>query len=470
MSRDDGKHGEMRIVARLRKATMRTMNGLPLADRRPPWAALMKYQKCRHVFFLGTLILFSNVAVLAAIKPRLPDIPDRVVSIEAFGARADGSTDNAGAIQKAIDTVAKTGGRVVVPKGVFLCGPIQLASRVELHLEKGATLRLLPYSETFPSAKGRYLSFISAKDCTDIKITGAGAIDGQGVAWWPLARAKQLTLRRPQLVAFERCERVLFENFTTTNPPNTHFALRLCKDVTMRGLTLRALGNSTNTDGINISGKNYLITGCDISTGDDNIVILTHSAKDWPSPVCENFEIRDCKFGEGHGMSIGSHTGGGIRNVLVENCAFERTTAAIRMKSYRDKGGLVENLTYRNLTVTGARYPLFISSYYPKEPKSPDLDKGTSAPAETKPRWKNILIENLTVTDSQNSIILWGLPELAIADVTIRNASFSAQNGAVVYNATGIVFDNITLHCEKLPRLRTHQAKIDYRGQDETWR
>ncbi|MDR1011228.1 MAG: hypothetical protein LBM04_08930, partial [Opitutaceae bacterium] len=94
------------------------------------------------------------------------------------------------------------------------------------------------------------------------------------------------------------------------------------------------------------SGKNYLITGCDISTGDDNIVILTHAAKDWSKPVCENFIIRDCTFGEGHGMSIGSHTGGGVRGVLVENCAFDGTTAAIRMKSRRDNGGLVENFTH----------------------------------------------------------------------------------------------------------------------------
>ncbi|WP_236919168.1 glycoside hydrolase family 28 protein [Ereboglobus luteus] len=406
-------------------------------------------------------LIIANHTTLAAAAPGEPVIPEHTVSIMSFDARADGATDNAGAVQKAIDTVAKTGGRVVVPKGVFLCGPIRLASHVELRLEKGATLRMLPLDANFPSENGRCLSFISAKNCTDIKISGAGFIDGQGAAWWPLARAKKLALRRPQLVTFERCERVLLENITTIDPPNTHYALRLCKDVTMRGLTLRAPGNSTNTDGINISGKNYLITNCDISTGDDNIVILTHSAKDWAKPMCENFEIRDCKFGEGHGVSIGSHTSGGIRNVLVENCSFERTTAAIRMKAHRDKGGLVEDLTYRNLTVTGARYPLFISSYYPKEPKDPSLDPGTGAPAEIKPRWRNILIENLTVSDSQNSIIIWGLPELPITGVTIRKAGFVAQKGALVFNAEKIVFDDVKILCEKPPSLRTHKAGVE---------
>ncbi len=411
---------------------------------------------------LSLLVLSFALSCQACLgAPQLPKIPANTVSVTDHGAHGDAITDNTKAIQKAIDIAAKKGGIVTIPEGVYLCGPLTLASRVELRIEKGATLKLLPYSETFPSANGRYLNFISAKNCTDIKISGEGVIDGQGAPWWTAFTAKELALRRPQLIALESCERVALENFTTLNPPNTHFALRLCQNVTMRGLTLRAPGNSRNTDGINISGKNYLIANCDISTGDDNIVILTHSAKDWESPVCENFEVRDCTFGEGHGMSIGSHTGGGIRGLLVENCTFDRTTAAIRMKSYRDNGGLVENLVYKNITVKGARYPLFISSYYPKEPKKPSLDKGTSAPADTKPRWKNILIENLTVTDSQNSIILWGLPEIPIADVTIRNATFRAKKGAIINNAERIALYNIRLICDTPPALHTYNAKIE---------
>jgi polygalacturonase len=407
-------------------------------------------------------LTFLPLACMAfATEPRLPEIPANTVSITDHGARGDGTTDNTKAIQTAINAVAKTGGMVTIPEGVYLCGPITLASRVGLHLAKGATLRLPPLSDSFPSANGRYLNFISARDCTDIKISGEGTIDGQGGPWWTAFTAKKIQMRRPQLIAFENCGRVLFESITTLNPPNTHFALRLCKDVTMRGLTLRAPGNSRNTDGINISGKNYLITGCDISTGDDNIVILTHAAKDWSKPVCENFIIRDCTFGEGHGMSIGSHTGGGVRGVLVENCAFDGTTAAIRMKSRRDNGGLVENLTYRNLTVKGARYPLFISSYYPKEPETLGLDTGSPAPAETKPRWKNILIENLTVTDSQNSIIIWGLPELPVSELTLCNARFATREGAVVYNARAIRFDNVEIQSTNQPLLKTHNARID---------
>jgi polygalacturonase len=393
--------------------------------------------------------------------PQLPAIPANTVSVLDHGARGDATTDNTKAIQKAINAAAKKGGCVSIPKGVFLCGPIRLASRVELRVEKGATLRLLPYSNDYPSANGRHLNLISAKDCTDIIISGEGTIDGQGEPWWDAFTAKKLTLRRPQLIALETCERVFIEGITTLNPPNTHYALRLCKDVTMRGLTLHAPGNSRNTDGINISGKNYLITNCDISTGDDNIVILTHSAKGWIPPVCENFEIRDCVFGEGHGMSIGSHTGGGIRGVLVENCTFDRTTAAIRMKSYRNRGGLVENLSYKNIIVKGAKYPVFISSYYPKEPKSPELDAGTSAPAETKPRWKNILIENLTVTDSQNSIILWGLPELPLDSITIRNAKISAKESAIIYNAENVKLDLVELRSDLPSAIRTHQAIIE---------
>jgi len=399
----------------------------------------------------------------ASPAPQLPVIPARAltVSITDFGALPDGATDNARAIQKAIKSVSGKGGCVTIPAGVFLSGPIQLASHVELRLEKSATLRLLPFSKSYPQANGRCVSFITAQNCTDITISGEGAIDGQGAPWWPAARANQIT-SRPQLIALDECERVLFENFKTLNPPNTHFSLRFCKDVTIRGLTLRAPGDSHNTDGINFSGKNYLIENCDISTGDDNIVINGSLKRGMTPPMSGNIVVRHCAFGEGHGMSIGSYTSAGVSGLLVEDCAFNGTACAIRMKSARERGGLVENLVYRNLTVKNVGKPVFISSYYPKEPKTPGLDKTTAADATAaKPQWRNILIENLAVTDSPNSIIIWGIPELPITGVTIRNATFATQEGAVVNNAAKILFDNVRITSAKTPPLRTFQANVE---------
>jgi polygalacturonase len=345
------------------------------------------------------------------------------------------------------------------PKGVYLCGSIRLGSRVELHISDGATLRLIGREAGFPMEKGRYLSFFSADKATDIKISGGGVIDGQGAPWWKAYRAKEFTARRPQIFYFADCERVLFEGVTVRNPPNTHLALRLCKDVTIRGITLEAPDDSPNTDGINISGKNYLVTGCKISTGDDNVVILTPSAKDWDAPVCENFVIRDCAFGFGHGVSIGSFTGGGVRNVLVEDCTFDGTTAVVRMKAARGRGGLVEQVVYRNITGRGARFPIFISSYYPKEPGHPASD-ADAAESAAMPRWKNILLENITVTDARNSVILWGLPAQTMSGITLRNVSIASEEGAKVYNARGVVFDRVNINAAKSPALGLYHAEV----------
>src|SRR4051812_49061959 len=81
----------------------------------------------------------------AASAPVLPQIPDRTFKISDFGAVADGKADNAKAIQQAIDAAARAGGGVVeVPAGEFLCGPVRIASGINLRLDSGATLKMLP--------------------------------------------------------------------------------------------------------------------------------------------------------------------------------------------------------------------------------------------------------------------------------------------------------------------------------------
>ncbi|OAM87219.1 hypothetical protein AW736_24975 [Termitidicoccus mucosus] len=399
-------------------------------------------------------------AAVSLPAPLLPEIPARVFLVADYGAKGDGAAHDTVAIQKAIDdAVQKGGGRIVFAEGVYLSGPLRIGSRIELHFAKGATLRLIGRVPDFPEERGRYLSFFSADKAADIKISGGGVIDGQGAPWWKDYRAKNLTARRPQIFYFTDCERVLFEGITVLNPPNTHMALRLCKDVTIRGITLEAPDDSPNTDGINISGKNYLVAGCKISTGDDNVVILTPSSKGWRMPVCENFVIRDCAFGFGHGMSIGSFTGGGVRNVLVENCSFDGTTAIVRMKAARGRGGMVEQITYRNITGRGAKYPVFISSYYPKEPKHPALDTDAGESAAT-PRWKSILLENITVTGARNSVILWGVPAQTMSDITLRNVRIESEEGAKVYNAKKVVFEQVEINSARKPVLALFRAEV----------
>lgn len=395
------------------------------------------------LLFVALLALVgARAEVPADFAPEPPRIPAREFSAADLGVHPGSAKPVTEALQKAIDRVsAAGGGKLVLPAGDYLCGPLTLPSRLDLHLAKGAAIRLLAYGPDYPTSNNRYTSLLNASGATDIRVSGEGLIDGRGEPWWRAFRAKELTLRRPQLVSFERCERVEFSDFSTLNPPNTHFALRLCREVTMRRLTLAAPDESPNTDGINVSGKNYLIERCNISTGDDNIVVLTPSAPDWPAPVCENFLVRDCALGFGHGLSIGSYTGGGIRGLRAERVTFDGTTGGVRLKADRDRGGLVEDLVYRDLTMRGVKHPVYLSSYYPKDPKSPDLDAEPRPITEKTPRWKNILIEDLDATDCENSVVVWGLPEQPFEDLVIRRARISSKRGARFYYAGNITLD-----------------------------
>ena len=404
------------------------------------------------------IVLCTSLPLARALEPASPRIPEREFKAADLGVRAGAAGLVTEALQKAIDHVAAAGGgRLVIEAGEYVSGPIVLPGEFDLHLAKGATLKMLSREADYPSEGSSYRNFISAANVHDLRISGEGVIDGQGEAWWREVRAGTLKLRRPQMITMERCERVELTGFTTRNPPNTHMSLRLCREVRIAGCTLDAPGDAYNTDGINISARNCLITGCHISTGDDNIAILTHSAKDWQMPICEHFVIRDCTFGFGHGVSIGSFTSGGVRDVLVEQCSFEKTTAGIRMKAGRDRGGVVEDIVYRKLTMHGVKYPIYIASYYPKDPREPGDDAAAAITATT-PHCRRIRIEDLAVTDAENSIILWGVPEQPIEAIRISNATFSCVRGAKLFNVDGYALENVSITPAKGATITTHRA------------
>jgi len=118
-------------------------------------------------------------------NPALPVIPTNAFHVTEYGAVGDGQTLNTTAIQKTIDAASKAGGGiVVVPEGRFLSGPFMLASRINLHLDKGATILISDDMTKHPVVKARYQDCISVGNAQDIEISGEGTIDGQGRAWW----------------------------------------------------------------------------------------------------------------------------------------------------------------------------------------------------------------------------------------------------------------------------------------------
>jgi polygalacturonase len=410
-------------------------------------------------------VVAAGAAAATPPPPPLPMIPHRLFNITRYGAAANQTTPSTAAIQTAINRCSRAGGGVVlIPRGTFLCGPIRLNNNIDLRLAKGAVLKMLSYSQ-YPITHGRYHDFIRASNDHDIAITGTGMITGQGAPWWAAYRRRPdgtvpKLPHRPQMISMNNITRLLIEGVTLHDPANTHISIQNeCRDVTIEHILIHTPHNSPNTDGIDLSGHDVLISHCRISDGDDCIAIGGSGHRSQNYFESQNIVVTHCAFGYGHGMSIGSFTSGGIRNLLVENCTFNRTTAGIRLKSNLGRAGLVENLTYRNITMRSVRWPIFISSYYPHAPKH-SWAQAPKAIGRFTPIWRNIRIINLTSVGSPVAGHIIGLPEMPVQNVLLRNVHIVAKTPMIVIDARGIVFQNSSIHVRHGNALIIHNAQV----------
>jgi len=405
--------------------------------------------------FVGSLwaaaLLFSARAEERSwTEPQPPKIPARVFSITAFGALGDGKTMNTEAFRAAIQACAKAGGgRVVVPAGTFVTGPIELASHMALVLEKGAVIQAadrfsdfglpdplpLVQSEIDPLKK-KIRPLISGSKLEDVAILGEGTIDGAGAVWWAKSdkaaertatpSGKPLYVPRPHLVVLRDCARVHVQGVTLRNSPMFHFVPGRCHDVLVEDVTIHSPADSPNTDGIDPANcRDVVIRRCTIDTGDDNIALKAGSGGGFST---ENVLVSDCKFLHGHGVSIGSETQTGVRHFLVERCAFENTVTALRIKSDRTRGGVVEDVTYRDITMKNVGTAISIFLFYDdkKTALAPDVKPVT---ADT-PIIRNIHYLNIScegTTRKAGEII--GLPECPVSDVTLEHVRITGAVG-----------------------------------------
>jgi polygalacturonase len=337
---------------------------------------------------------------------------------------------------------------VEVTPGDFLCGPLVLADGINLQLDAGAILRM-PAIDKYPGGTNNPPSFISGRGLHDIAITGSGTIEGQGGGWWPLVKTQQIG--RPRMIALSGCDKILIENVKLQNSPMFHIAISgHSTNVTVRGVTIRApsstdpVNPSHNTDACDVSGSHVLIENCDVSVGDDNFTCGGGTS---------DVHIRNCKYGTGHGVSIGSPISGGVSDLTVEDCTFTGTEAGIRIKSDRDRGGVVQNCVYRNLTMTNVQFPILIyGSYNAKDREYRDLtnitaDIATKYPAQPltarTPVYKDITFSNVTATTGkgQRAGLIWGLPEAFATNIHLQNVTIKADKPFGIFNATGITLD-----------------------------
>jgi len=384
--------------------------------------------------------------------PLLPKIQNSVFDVTKYGAKSNDSSDSAPGIQAAIDAAASAGGGVVhFPAGEFLSGPLRMASGIEIRLEAGTTLKMLPI-DRYPGGTQDPKDFITGDQLHDIAITGGGTIDGQGSPWWPLAKEKddagKQQKKRPRMITFHSSERILIDKVKLINSPMFHIAIGgKSSDITVRGVTIRApssedpVNPSHNSDACDVTAQHVVIQDCDVSVGDDNFTCAGGT---------RDVRITHCTYGEGHGVSIGSGTAGGVSDFVVEDCTFTGTGCGIRIKSDRARGGVVERMTYRNLKMTNVGIPILIyGSYFAKEKQFRDLTNlnaeiATKFPSQPMtdrtPVYRDITFTNITATAAKGSRagLIWGLPEAPATNIVLKNVAITADKPFGIFSARNV--------------------------------
>lgn len=419
--------------------------------------------------------------------------PKRTYLITDFGAKPDTPDEPCHeAINRAIVACSLNGGgTVLVPKGTFHTGPLTLKSNVNLHVEEGAELKFsTDQSLYFPGVLTRWEGLdcynarplIYAYGETNIAITGKGVIDGQGSmeTWWPMCGAARYGWKegmvaqrnggrerllmygetstpiykrvmkpedgmRPQLINLYSCQTVLIEDVTLLNSPFWVIHPLMCESLIVRGV--KVFNRGPNGDGCDPeSCKNVLIEGCTFDTGDDCIAIKSGRNADgrkWNIPS-ENIIVRNCFMKNGHGgVVIGSEISGGYRNLYVENCRMDSPDLdrVIRIKTSTCRGGIIENVFVRNVTVGQCREAVLrINLQYENREK---CDR--SFP----PIVRNVHLKNVTCEKSKLGVLIIGLDDDEhVYNVSVEDCRFNNvdKGGNEIKGAKEVTFKNLYIN------------------------
>lgn len=472
---------------------------------------------CRHItmgLFLFGLFAMMGVTsgVVRAQEPKRPTIATvsfrtDTVSIVDFGAIPNGQHLNTEPINQSILATSHAGGgTVVVPKGLWLTGPIELQSNINLHLLQGAVLLFTDDFNEYKLIEAnwegqpyfRNQNPISGHNLENVAITGGGVIDGNGGAWRMVKRSKmtdsqwkklvasggvvdekikiwyptESSLRgaqtpgagvaregasaddfmevkdflRPNLLHLTNSKRILIEDIIIQNSPAWNVHPLLCEDLTVRGVTVRNPWYAQNGDGLDVeSCKNVLIEDCTFDVGDDAICIKSgrdQAGRDRGVPT-ENVMIRNNVVYHGHGgFVIGSEMSGGARNIWVEDCTFLGTDIGLRFKTTRGRGGVVEHIYIDNVRMVDIPGEAILFDMY-YEVK----DAGGDVPSvsEETPQFRHFRITNVDVKGANTAFFVRGLPEMPIDDIVVENAVFESANGMEITEASRLQLRDISL-------------------------
>ena len=403
-------------------------------------------------------------------------IPARQASVADFGAVPGGQVNNTRAFAAAIDHLAALGGgRVEIPGGKWLTGPIHLKNGIELHTQPDTEVIFstdradyLPAVPTlFEGVRCyTYSAQLYAYQCHDIAVTGQGTFNGQGFVWWYLAvdragvealyrageeqtplkervYADDELLLRPGLLHFVDCENVTIDGPTFTMSPFWTVHPAWCRNIIVRNITVKnPWDHAPNTDACNLEGCcRGLVDGVCADTGDDAVCLKSGRDRDGREAArpCENIVVRHITANRSHGgITIGSETSGGIRNILVEDCVFLNSLIGIWIKTSHERGNVIEDIEYHGVRIKNVRdYAVCVTmGYY--------VDGNQMGPRPNMPKIRRVLVDGLSCDHAGTAIQIDGVEGYPIEDVRLQNIVCRSERNIEVRAVEGLSMENLS--------------------------
>jgi polygalacturonase len=345
-----------------------------------------------------------------------------VVDVRDHGALGDGKRLDTDAIRRAVDEASTRGGTVLVPKGTYRVGTIELRSGVHVVIEAGATLLAstdvadflphehLPYPTHADVETSDFRHGLLVGDgLRDIAITGDGTIDLQRDARFG-----------PKPIALRRCEGIVVAGVTIRNSPNYCVSLGACDDVLVEGVTIRnGLSDGIDPD----SCRGVRVVGCDIESDDDALCLKSSLVLGEPR-ACEDVVVRECRLNSpSNGFKIGTETSGDVRNVDVRGCRIDGTPRAgadpAGLVLAQEGGGIaiesvdgahVTDIRIDDVTIAACNVPIFI--------RLGARGRGQAAPAAGSIR--DVTITDLAATGATDACTISGIPGHPVDAVTLQ--------------------------------------------------
>ena len=313
------------------------------------------------------------------------------LDVRSLGAVPDGRTKLTSILQEAIDRVsAAGGGKVVLEGGTFLTGPLELKSGVNLHIAEGAVLKGSPDLSDYPDRpqtrhfdtralpRQRNIALIYADEAEDVAITGRGIIDcsgdgfvkaktGDGWTGWHFERTVPREKSIPRAVFFAGCRNVTVRDITMVNQPaGWSYWVHDCDFVRFRDCRILADVRYPNNDGIHVNcSRDVFISGCEIETGDDSIILRANSRSLRENRPCERVVATDCRLRSwSSAVRIGWDNDGVVRGCSLTNlriwdssngigCYVPLMKHILNSNDYGREATLIEDLWCDDVTMDG---------------------------------------------------------------------------------------------------------------------